>query len=361
VFAFVGEAGNVILFVLSLAGWAIVASFTFAYAAHCYLVVTQATAAGLDRVEWGDEPIIDWLYEALYVGFVVLLWVMPAGLLWRGLRNDFLPDDPGLRFLLLAVPGLWLLFPVGLLSSLSSSSRWIPVSPRVVARLLRIFPSLVLFYLLTGLLFAAASTCTYVGVFTPGWYVLPLAAVAGSAVLLVHARLLGRLAWLMGQLRDKPRPEKKAVMARNRRSKAARPRRGTTAHDPWAVHEEEPYDEPPPAAGYSVVEVEEKPAPLPSYVEPVPDPYALTENANEPAPAPQEAPFLEREKAQIEREVKLRERTPPNPPPALPLFSGVFTFPGYQDSLKAWLWLTCGGMATGGMFRMVLLFSPVKP
>jgi hypothetical protein len=360
----VGQAGNTILFVLSLAGWAIVAAYTFAYAAHSYLVVAQATAAGLDRVEWGDDPILDWLPEALYVGGIVLIWLMPAGLLWRGLRHDFLPNEPALRFLLLAVPGLWLLYPIGLLSSLASSSRWVPVSPRVLARLLRVFPSMMLFYLLTGVLFAAASACTYVGLFTEGWYVLPLAAIAGSAVLLIHARLVGRIAWLMGQLKDRPRVEKKPIGAEKKRTKTAhsrarRPPKGTAAHDPWAIPEEEPPEEAPPVAGYSVVEIEDKPAPRPSYLEPVPDPYDMAQSAPEPTPSPQEPPILEREKVQIEREIKLRERAPPNPPPALPLFSGVFTFPGYPSSTKAWLWLTLGGLATGGMARMALLFSPV--
>jgi hypothetical protein len=362
----VGQAGNAILFVLSLAGWAVVAGYTFAYAAHSYLVVAQATATGLDRVEWGDDPILDWLYEALYVGGVVLLWLAPAGLLWRGLRNDFLPDEPALRFMLLAVPGLWLLFPIGLLSSLASSSRWVPLSPRVIGRLFRIFPSMMLFYLITVVLFAAAAALTYVGLFTPGWYALPVAAIAGSAVLLIHARLLGRIGWLMGQLERKTPARKEASSAREKRPKKAhsrphRPPKAIAAQDPWAMpEEEEPPEEPPPVAGYSVVEVEEEKPPRPSYVDPEPDPYALAAASPEPEPLPQEPSILEREKAHIEREIKLRERIPPNPPPALPLFSGVFTFPGYETSLKAWLWLTVGGLATGGMMRMVLLFSPIK-
>jgi hypothetical protein len=363
----VGAAGSVILFVLSLAALAIVGSFTFAYAAHSYLVVAQATAAGLDKVEWGDDPILDWLYEALYVGGVVLLWVMPAGLLWRGLRKEVLPDEPALLLLLLVVPGLWLLFPIGLLSSLSASSRWVPISPRVIGRVFRVFPSMLLFYFITGVLFAAASACIYVGLFTSGWYALALAAVFGSAVLLIHARLVGRIAWLMGQLENKPAPRKKAASTEGKRPKSARTRAGrpgkaTETHDPWNIPEEEPPEEPPPVAGYSVVEVQENEQrpPRPSYVDPEPDPYTLAEPQPEPEPPPQEPPILEREKAQIEREIKLRERTPPNPPPALPLFSGVFTFPLYETSLKAWLWLTLGGLVTGAVARMVLFFSPIK-
>ena len=136
--------------------------------------------------------------------------------------------------------------------------------------------------------------------------------------------------------------------------------KGTESHDPWAAPEEEPLEEPPPVAGYSVVEVEEKPPPRPSYVEPVPDPYTLTEPEPESTALPPEPTVLEREKAHIEREIKLRERIPPNPPPAIPMFSGVFTFPFYETSLKAWLWLTLGGLVTGGIARVVLMLNPAK-
>jgi hypothetical protein len=36
----------------------------------------------------------------------------------------------------------------------------------------------------------------------------------------------------------------------------------------------------------------------------------------------------------------------------------VYTFPGYPSSAKAWLWLILFGMATGGAFRVMMLFFP---
>ena len=231
---------------------------------------------------------------------------------------------------------------------------------------------MVLFYLITGVLLAAASVCTYVGLFTPGWYVLPIAAVVGSSVLLIHARLLGRIAWLMGQLDDRPRPQKKAPTSSGKRPKpalarAGRRKKAVSSHDPWAQPEEdaaeqEPSGEEPPVPGYKVVEIEEKEQrpPRPSYIEPEPDPYTLAEPQPEPEPPPLEPSILEREKVHIEREIKLRERVPPNPPPAFPLFSGVFTFPGYPTSLKAWLWLILGGLATGAVGRVVISLFPFR-
>ena len=56
-------------------------------------------------------------------------------------------------------------------------------------------------------------------------------------------------------------------------------------------------------------------------------------------------PRLELNQGQVEREIELRTRTPPNPPPRLPFFSGVWTFPGYESSQRAWLWLALCGLA----------------
>jgi hypothetical protein len=356
--AFVAGAGNAILFVCTLVAATVVAIFTFAYAAHCYLVVAQTTAAGLDRVDWPDEPVYDWLYEALYVGGLVMLWLAPAGILSRALRRDLLPHDGALRFLLLGWPGLWLLFPIGLLSSLAASSRWVPLSPRVLSRLLRVLPSTLLFYLSTAVLFGAAAFCAYAGVFTAAWHVLPVAAVGGSAVLLIHARLLGRLAWVMGQLDEKPAAKKKGKAA-GAAKKPRRPPRALASRDPWAQPEEEPPEEAPAAGGYQVVEVgaEEARPPRPSYLDPEPDPYALADagaEAEKPAPA---VP-LELEKAHVEREIKLRERVPPNPPPAVPMVSGVYSFPLYPSSHQAWFTLSLAALGTGGLLRAMVLFWP---
>ena len=44
---------------------------------------------------------------------------------------------------------------------------------------------------------------------------------------------------------------------------------------------------------------------------------------------------------------ELLHRPEPPPDPAIPLFSGVYTFPWYLSTLKAWIWLTLGGLAIG--------------
>ena len=64
------------------------------------------------------------------------------------MRKDWLPDQDALRFVILAVPGLWLLFPVALFSTLSGSSRWFVLRPIVVWKLLRVAPSTFAVYVL---------------------------------------------------------------------------------------------------------------------------------------------------------------------------------------------------------------------
>jgi len=58
--------------------------------------------------------------------------------------------------------------PVGLLSALASSSRWAPVRGVILVRLLRIIPSMVVFYVCTGALLAGSAALWHVALFTGG-------------------------------------------------------------------------------------------------------------------------------------------------------------------------------------------------
>ena len=49
------------------------------------------------------------------------------------------------------------------------------------------------------------------------------------------------------------------------------------------------------------------------------------------------------------------------PAPATPqLFTGVYTFPWYLSTLKAWFWLTLGGLAIGLGLHATLNYWPWK-
>src|SRR5437868_6981713 len=91
-FANVGAAGNVILFVCSLVLCVIVLTYTLAFALRSYLIAVQGTTAGIDKVEWPDEPVLDWLIASIPTVLMMLLWLIPPGLLSRAMRGEL----PGL-------------------------------------------------------------------------------------------------------------------------------------------------------------------------------------------------------------------------------------------------------------------------
>src|SRR5262249_30308926 len=145
-------AGPAILFVILFAASIIVGVCVLAYAARCMLVVVQETGLGQDEVTWPNEPYQDWLGHSVLFIELLGIWLAPAALMARLLRHVWLPDDGALRFLLLAGPGLWLFFPIGLLSSLSAESRWVPFRWVIFRCFLRIAPAALIFYFLTAIL-----------------------------------------------------------------------------------------------------------------------------------------------------------------------------------------------------------------
>src|SRR5438128_2593341 len=112
--------GGAVMYMLLLLAQVVVLIYLGAFAAHCFLVVVENTAAGNDRVRWPDEPIYDWLWKPPYLVWLVAFWLVPAYLVLRAVKPAFLRESPGLQFLAVALPALWLLFPVSLMSSLSA-------------------------------------------------------------------------------------------------------------------------------------------------------------------------------------------------------------------------------------------------
>ena len=210
-------------FVFTLVAALILSLIVVAYAMHCLLVVVRDTADGKDEVIWPAEPFQDWAGGALHLVVVIGAWLAPVGLLARALRKDWLPDQDALRFLLLAVPGLWLLFPVALFSSLSGSSRWFVFRPVVVWKLLRVAPSTLAVYILSAVLAAGAAALGYAAIFS-GWaLLLPVAAAGGAAAFLIYARLLGRLAAQNGTAAVGPAQGVEEETAEARRRRGAGP------------------------------------------------------------------------------------------------------------------------------------------
>ena len=346
----ISNAGEAIAFVLTLAGWVVISTYLLVLAARTYVVVVQGTAAGIDRVEWPDEPVYDWVLPALHFLGLSAIIIMPAGFLSRALAEKFYPDDTTLRILLLAGPVVWLFSPIGILSSMAGSSRWNVLSPRILLALLRITPTMIVFYFVTAILFVCVGALGHAGLVSPHWYVLPLSVLAMSALWMVHARLVGRLAWLIRQRSQPVKPKRKTGDKATPRKKRVK---SLAVEDPWADPEEE--DAPPARSGsmaYQVVEKEESRPAQPSYVEPTPDPYAMSATIDEePEPLPRGTAPVHDER--VEREIALRRREPPTPP-ASPLWSGVYEFPLYENCRKALVYLLLFGAVSGAMFRLLM-------
>src|SRR5262249_51239669 len=149
------------LFVLTI----IVGIATLAYAARSVLVIVQETGLGQDEVDWPNEPMQDWLGHPVQFVELLGIWLAAAAFAARMLGHVWLPEDGGRLILLLAGPGLWLFFPIGLLSSLSAQSRWVPLRWAIVVCFLRVAPAALGFYFLTAVLLSAAVVPWYYALF----------------------------------------------------------------------------------------------------------------------------------------------------------------------------------------------------
>jgi hypothetical protein len=222
-----GAFANSLLFIGSLIGFTMLAAGILAYTAHCVVIVLSETAAGTDQVRWPGELFIDWIGQAIRFFGVVAIVLMPVGFLLRALGDQFLPDEPALRILVLVVPWLWLTFPIALLSSMSAGSLFVVFRPTMVRDLFRVFRSTLFFYFMSAVGICGLLTVWYGALLTGNAWFIPFAAILTSAGLLIYARLLGRIAWLTAEL-EEPQPRRKTKA----KSKAAKK---VSVSDPWAA------------------------------------------------------------------------------------------------------------------------------
>lgn len=384
-----GPAGLAILFVISLAASIVVGVCVVAYAARCILVIVQETGLGQDEVIWPSEPIQDWLGHAVQFVELVGIWLAPAALVARMLRNVWLADAGALRVLLLAGPGLWLFFPIGLLSSLSAESRWIPFRWTIFRCFLRIAPTAIVFYFLSAILLSIAVVPWYYTLFGGRVALLPVAAVVSATVLFVYARLLGRLAWRIQRLPPPPTTPAKTKLPKHQQARRKKKRKPSSqVEDPWAVPEEEerahqtnkrfpwakgPPDTPkselqPPSAeeieGYGFA-TEQPTAPVTPPEKPPRSRFAKSpeeyeaygmHDKAEPQAAVPHQPQTELFAEEVRRRIAERTRTQPTPPAHL-FLSGVYGFPLYSACLPNWLALAFAFLAEGGIVYLMIEFG----
>jgi hypothetical protein len=163
------------------------------YASSCCLQVIEDTANGVDSItSW---PAADWrawvlgLLSVLYVLVLCALVGYVVRLLVRPIFDTWVPS----------IFIVFLLFPIVQLSSLAAESRWWPYSPAILRSLKTVTAQWLLFYGIVIVMCGGWLVISVVGILISPWgtpiVVMPLLA----AVMLIYARLLGRLAWCFGQ------------------------------------------------------------------------------------------------------------------------------------------------------------------
>jgi hypothetical protein len=373
-----GALGPALMFICLMLLECLLGAAVLTYAARCFCIIVEGTAAGNDEVPWPDEPMFDWIGRAAHLLWLVTFWLLPVALLLRLLRH-LDPDAPAALLWLPPVVLFWLLFPISVLSSFSATSRWVIFRPAILGGLLRTFPATATFYFLTGVLVGGLAALGYL-TFARGWaLLLPVLAAAAAAGGFLYARLLGRLGGVLGQLAP-AEPAEPAAPARpaerppagRQRPKKKRPARGVKTVDPWAVPKKQKAAPPassPPVEGYEVADQDSSPRPAEAPAEgkrrkePREEGYALSGEKLPPPPTATPldgylpvgtAAAADREPPRRGERAEYRREGPK--PPAHPFLEGVWTFPWYGTSVGPWLAVAVGLLALGGVLQAMLSF-----
>jgi hypothetical protein len=182
------NAGPAIFAALCIAGLAIVGSYTFAFAAHVFFAVAEATAAGQDELAWPDEPLLDRLGKGLALAWLVLVSLAPAFIVSRAVTGD----RPAATWTL-AASIFGLLFPVIFLSVHSAGSFIAVLYPPAIGRILARPEAMIGYYIAAMPTFAIGAFGVY-GLHARPFWLGPVFAVLVAWAILTTARLIGRLA-----------------------------------------------------------------------------------------------------------------------------------------------------------------------
>lgn len=380
-----GAFGQVLMFVMSLVAATILGLILLARAAHCFLVIVESTAAGMDEVPWPDEPFLDWLWKPIYLFGLMSFWLLLGWFILYLVNIGLAMALPGIVGVIVGV--VWLLFPISLYSSLSAQSLVSLLYWPLLRRLGRRLGYLLVLYILTAPLLAGGIVVAYLAVAGDGWW-LPIAALVIPTALFIHARLMGRLGWLLSN--RTPVKDRKVRRLRNPFKKLK-----IEVVDPWQMPNE---PVPIPTATETGIEAlisdivaetpagemarpaERKPTSVDEEVWGVPqDPYGVMTEAQArtswqerggdppvdegyavapPAATPHgDLPPPPRPPEPILLEERLRLEFKPTEPPLL-FWSGVLSFPFYERSLGPWLGLVALVAAELFFVRMMVSLAP---
>ena len=312
------------------------------FAAHYFLVVLDNAASGSERVIFPDEPLVDWFGKVFYLAWIGGVWMAPLIIL-----GGLMSSVAWVR-LVFTAGSFWLLFPIGLLSSRSANSPWMPFWPGLFARMGQRKPAVIGFYLLSIPISFAFVGCFYLIAMSQELSiatVIGLAPVA-AAGFLVYARALGRLGLVLTFTKgskNEPKTRKKKA-----KKKEDLPKIGEHTEQPINKQPSEmpPMDTPyeGPISGYDV-QYEDRPTPeKPAVARKLDDDdedsttIAMTAEAPDPAAAkksPPLAPPSPSELALWDKSTRIRE-------PKQPWDASLVAFLLEPRAFSAWLLLTAG-------------------
>jgi hypothetical protein len=394
----IGLAAASFIFFFCLVALILLTLIIGTYAAYSLFVTLTGTAAGSDEIIWPGEPLQENVPLFIFFCWILAVWSVPAYFVldYAGVT--------GLRSLFLIIGFLWFMFPISLLSALSGSSRWIIFRTAVVQLFAKQAPTVLGFYLSTLALVGICTWIFYLGATGP-IPAIGAAGLVGAAGVLIYGRLLGRLAWLLSETRLKKKRKKNgkveesevqvigswgpteddddadgeakesdtelempALPDKQKRKKlrdrfpaadssTAPPPEEPPANLPAPVFnaagEEDPLG--PSSGAYGIAT--EQAAPIQPSNEEQTAPTDPELQAFQMAPHSQSAPAslpptATPELTKLEREL-LGPRTP-KPPPRPLLLKGVYTFPFYSTSLRAFASLAFGLMAMNGLLHVLV-------
>lgn len=182
------------------------------FMAACGIQIFEDTAAGSDHITaWPDPNWREWMWPLMYMGYVALMVLAVAYGISRVCGGN------SNTILLTLVLSEFFLFPICLLSVLEANNLAILFSPRLLLSLIHKPLGWLLFYFITGSLFAAwGGLIWFISPFSP-LFAIVVNGLLYASIGLIWFRLLGRLAWLIIHSRSKKRRKNAPTSAKVRR------------------------------------------------------------------------------------------------------------------------------------------------
>lgn len=220
---------------------ALVLFFMMCYPTACFLkVVVGSAESNGDINEWPESNFGEWVFDLLLVGYMIVMsvlfsvgvaklrqWVEPGRpeSYWQLISGDkevdamsFLPKVLGMKHagptevepdhpVLQPGPG-WrttfiafiAIFPLFMLACFDRATPiFVPWSPRVFFSLLKNFAAWLVVFVISGGLLGAGTVILFLGATYAPFWTFTLCSPLATVGLLVYARLLGRLSWLIAR------------------------------------------------------------------------------------------------------------------------------------------------------------------